>query len=122
MKTISIFAVMGTVALLGCVETAPDGLDTFFAENTGKEVGHAEALAQACPSLTLDLAAVALQKNAICQAEGLGDDCALESFDSNRAKSFQDTMAALAGMPAEKVCADARAEAAADSELAGYLN
>lgn len=120
MKKISLITVIGAVALTGCSGLTTGGLDSYFASSVGKEAGHAEALAAACPSLDFNEAELDLRRIAICRGEGLADDCALPRLDSERQKSFDETMARLSGVAPAQVCADAQAEAALDPVLTEY--
>ncbi len=120
MKIASLSSVFGAVVLAGCSALPGSGVDSYFATSVGKEAGHAEALAAACPSLSFNEAELDLHRIAICRAEGLADDCILPSLDAERQKSFDETMASLSGVAPAQVCADAKAEAAVDLVLAEY--
>ncbi len=120
MKIISLGTVFGAVVLAGCSGEATGGLDSYFATSVGKEAGHAEALAAACPSLTFNEAELDLHRIAVCRGEGLADDCALPTLVSERQKTFAETMARLSGVAPSQACSGARAEAAADPVLAEY--
>ena len=120
MKLISLSTVFGAIALTGCNLLPSNGVDSYFATSVGKEAGHAEALAAACPSLSFNEAELDLHRIAICRAEGLADDCALPGLDAERQASFEQTIARLNDVAPAQVCADARAEAAVDPVLAEY--
>ena len=123
----SMFLVFGLLGLAGCNalpglvgDTGEGVLDSYFAVNVGREAGHAEALAQLCPSLTYNADEIELNRVAICQGLGAADDCTLPTMDSEKQSSFDKTMASLKGVAPAQVCADARGEAEVDPTLAKY--
>jgi len=124
-RTVIIIAL--TTGLAGCAAGIGIGnngtaLDSYFATNVGRLAGRAEAIASVCPTLTFNPVEVELNRVAICEAEGEGSvSCSLPRLDAEKEKSFAETLASLNGIPAEQVCADARAEAATDYALADYF-
>jgi len=120
MKRFSLVTIFGAVALTGCNLLPSNGLDSYFATSVGKEAGHAEALAQACPSLSFDEAELEMHRIAICRGQQLADDCELPTLEAEKQTSFEETLASLSGIAPAQVCTDARAEAAIDPVLAEY--
>lgn len=126
MKLRTVIIIGLTTVLAGCVAGIGIGnnrvaQDSYFAANVGRLAGRAEAIAALCPTLTFNPVELELNRVAICEAEGEGESCGLPKLDAEKEKSFTETLASLNGIPAEQICADARAEAASDYAFADFL-
>ncbi len=128
MITKATFVTLGALTLASCsgvpgILSGNDGgpLDTYFATNVGRQAGLAQAYAEICPSLSFDAKELKLYHVAICQGKKLEDNCALPGLEAERQKSYEETLASLAGVAPAQVCADARAQAADNPVLADYF-
>lgn len=125
----SLLYLFGIAALAGCT-TLPgfsegqtgNGYDSYFVTNVGRLAGHAEAIASICPSLSFNAAELEMRHVAICQGQGLEDNCALPGLTSEKDSAFAETVANLSATDPAEVCADTRADAQADPSLAAFLN
>ncbi len=96
-------------------------LDSYFATSTGKAAGHAQAMAEVCPSMSFNQAELDLHRIAICRGGRLADDCAVPRLAAATQQAFENTMARLAGLTPAEVCSQANAEMAANPVFRKYI-